>query len=67
MSKTPPTENGYYLLKFAESSGLHMVVVMDGALGKKQILCDASFKERKPLYFYEIPDAWWSEQITITN
>ena len=66
MSKTAPTEDGHYLIKFAAWSGLHMVVVKTGSDGRKQIFCDASFKETKPLYFHDFPDAWWSDEVHIT-
>lgn len=66
LSKQTPLEDGHYLIKFASWSGLHLVLVKAGSDGKKQIFCDASFKENKPLFFNDFPDAWWSELVNIT-
>jgi hypothetical protein len=75
--KSPPVKDGYYLVKFSNSGGLHLVLLQTDFDGRKRIvsdICPFADKDNKTLkcmtrgvelYFNEFPlDVWWSEQIT---
>jgi hypothetical protein len=71
-----PREDGYYLVKFGEQGGLHLVLIQTELDGQRVILSDVcpfrqwnTKKELKcatkgtALYFKEFPtQAWWSEE-----
>jgi hypothetical protein len=53
-----PILDGYYLVRFGESSGLHLVLVQTELDGKRNIIADTG----KKLFFNDFPDqAFWSE------
>lgn len=56
-----PIVDGFYLVRFSESSGLHLVLVQTELDGKRNIIADTG----KKLFFNDFPDkAYWSEVIT---
>jgi len=79
LSQRPPTQDGYYLVRFGEVGGLHLVLIQTELDGRRVILPDTCpFKKKgnkkalkcadgsAPLYFHEFPSmAWWSEIITV--
>jgi hypothetical protein len=74
-----PKQDGYYLVKFSETGGLHLVLVQTEIDGKRVIFPDIfPFKNSRlkktlkclsepyRLNFHEFPVlAWWSEPISI--
>ena len=53
-------EDGYHLVRFDKTGGLHLVLVQTMIDGKKEIVCDTG----KTLHFNEFPiHAYWSDLI----
>jgi hypothetical protein len=73
--QTVPVKDGYYLVRFADQGGLHLVLVQTELDGKRVIIPDTCPFKRvedkkvlkcrdraEQLYFSEFPTAWWSEE-----
>lgn len=74
--KDTPTKDGYYLVKFTDNSGLHLVLVQTMFDGKRVLVSDTcpflsnlrcqnkTFKcitRGTELFYHEFPqNAWWS-------
>ena len=77
LTQTIPSQDGYYLIKFSEQGGLHLVLLQTELDGRRVIVPDVcpfkSLRDKKDLkcickaehlYFYDFPTiCWWSEII----
>jgi hypothetical protein len=55
-----PKEDGYYLVRFGEAGGLHLVVIQTQLDGSRLVFADT----HKKLFFKDFPTTgFWSEKI----
>lgn len=80
LRQVTPEQDGYYLVRFSETGGLHLVLLQTEFDGRRTIIpdtCPFKTEEEKKtlkckdtatrLYFKEFPTAWWSERIEING